>query len=84
MEVPIEYGLEVAVQQHDDDDSDAFTEECEFNGYIRTLVVIDLTPSYDRAHLGVVRCTLAHPGCLFVHNDKESEVNAESTEITNS
>jgi len=52
-----EDGLEVTVHQHDDD-SDASPEECEFNGCIRTLT--DLTPSYDRAHLGV-RCTLAQP-----------------------
>ena len=51
-------GLEVAVRQHDDD-SDASAEGCEFNGCIGTLVVTELTPNYDRAHLGVVRCTLA-------------------------
>jgi len=51
-----EKGLEVAMHQLDDD-SDASAEECEFNGYIRTLAVTDLTLSYDRPQLRVVRCT---------------------------
>ena len=42
-----------------DGDSDASAEECEFNGSIKTLAVTNLTPSYDRAKLVVVRCTLA-------------------------
>jgi len=52
VEVPIEDveedGLEVAVHQYDDD-LDAFAEECEceFNSCIRTLIVTDLTSSYD-------------------------------------
>jgi len=50
----------VVVYQQDDD-SDPFAEECSFNSCIRTLAVIDLTPSYDRAQLGVVRCTLVQP-----------------------
>ena len=33
----------------------------EFNGCIRTLTLIDLTPSYDKAYLRVVVCTLAQP-----------------------
>ena len=41
-----------------DDDLDASSEECEFNGCIRTVGVTNLTPSVDRAQLGVVRCTL--------------------------
>jgi len=53
-----ENGLEVTVHQHDND-SDAFAEDREFNGCIRTLAIIDLTPTYDRAHLGVVWCILA-------------------------
>jgi len=64
MEVPIEdveeeNGLEVVV--HQQDDSDASTEECEFNGCIRTLRVTDLTSSYYSAQLGVARCSLAQP-----------------------
>jgi len=55
-----EEALEVAVYQQDDD-SDASAEECEFNGCIRTLTVTDLTSSYDRAQLGVLRGTLAQP-----------------------
>jgi len=51
---------EVDVHQQDDD-SDASIEEYEFNGCIRTVKVINLSPSVGRAQLGVVRCTLAHP-----------------------
>ena len=60
MDVPIvnvkekEHGLEVVVHQQDDD-SDASTEECKINGYIRTLTVANLTLSEDGAHLGVGR-----------------------------
>jgi len=53
-----ENGLEVTVHQQDDD-SDVFGEECEFNGCIRTLAVTNLTPSEDSAQLRVVRCILA-------------------------
>ena len=64
MKIPIEDvkkdGLEVIVHQQDDD-SDAFAEDCEFNSCTKTLAVTGLTPSYDRAHLEVVRCTLAQP-----------------------
>jgi len=42
-----------------DDDSDASAKECEFNCCIRTVGITYLTPSVDRAQLGVVRCTLA-------------------------
>ena len=55
-----EDSLEVVVHRQDDY-SDASVEDCEFNGCIRTLTVTDLTLSYDRAHLGVVRCSLAQP-----------------------
>ena len=55
-----EDGLEVTVHQQDDD-SDTSAEEREFNDCIRTLAVSDLTPSYDRAQLGVVWCILAQP-----------------------
>ena len=44
-----------------DDDSDASAENCKFNGGIRTLALTALTPNYDRAHLGIVRCTLVQP-----------------------
>jgi len=50
----------VVVHQHDNV-SDAFVEVCKFNGYINILAVTDLTPSYIRAQLKVVRCTLAQP-----------------------
>jgi len=36
-------------------------EECGFNGCIKTLTETDLTPSYDKAQLEVVTCTLAQP-----------------------
>ena len=55
-----EDSLELVVHQLDDD-SDASVEECEFNSCIRTLTVTKLTPSEDRAQLGVVRCILAQP-----------------------
>jgi len=42
-----------------DDESDASAEKSEFIGFIRTFALTDLTPNYDRAHLGVVKCTLA-------------------------
>jgi len=42
-----------------DDDLDASAKNYEFNDCNRTLALTDLTLSYDRAHLGVVRCTLA-------------------------
>ena len=42
-----------------DVDSDASAEEGEFNGYIRTLGVMNR--SIDIAQLGVVRCTLVQP-----------------------
>jgi len=42
-----------------DDDLDASTKYHEFSGCIRTLASTDLTPSYDRAHLKVVKCILA-------------------------
>jgi len=60
VEVSIEDGedeLEVVMHQQDDD-LDAFAENREFNGYIITLALTDLTPNYDRAHLEVVRWTL--------------------------
>jgi len=44
-----------------DDDSDASAEECEFDSCIRTLAMTNLTPSYDKTQLEVVRCTLAQP-----------------------
>ena len=50
--------VEVVVHQQDDD-SDVSVEECEFNNCIRTMAVMNLTPSVDRTRLGVVRCTLA-------------------------
>ena len=56
-DVETDDGLEVAVHQQDDD-SDASAKACKINGYIRTLAVTNLTPSEDRARLGVVRCTL--------------------------
>ena len=56
----VEEGLEVVVH-HQDVDSDASAEACEFNSCIRTLIVMNLAPSEDRAQLRVVRCTLAHP-----------------------
>ena len=62
MKVPIEDieeeedAIEVIVHQQKDD-SDASDEECEFNGCIRTVRVTNLTPSVDRAQLGVVKCT---------------------------
>ena len=59
--VPIEEdeddGLEVVV--HQQNDSNASTENSEFDGYIRILALDDLTLTYDRAHLEVARCTLA-------------------------
>jgi len=55
-----EDGLEVIVHQQDND-SNASVEECKFNDCIRTLGVTHLTPSYDRAQLEVLRCTLAQP-----------------------
>ena len=62
MEVHIEdveeKDVEVIVHQQDDD-SDASVEECEFNGCIRTVWLMNLTPSVERAQLGVIRCTLA-------------------------
>jgi len=48
----------VVVHQQDNN-SDASAEYCEFHGCIRILALTDLTPNYDRAHLGVVKCTLA-------------------------
>ena len=65
MEVPIEdvgekNGIEGAVHQQDDD-SDTFVEDREFNGCIRTLASNDITPSNDRIHLGVVRYTTTQP-----------------------
>ena len=42
------------VVHQQDDDSDTSVEECEFNHCFRIFVVTDLTPSYDRAQLGVV------------------------------
>ena len=42
-----------------DDNSDAFIEEYEFNRYIRTVKIISLTPSVGRTQLEVVGCTLA-------------------------
>jgi len=52
VEVPIEDieedDVEVIVHQQDDD-SDASVEEYEFNGYIRTVKVMNLTPSVDQA-----------------------------------
>ena len=59
-DVEEENSLEVAAHQQDND-SDVSAEDCEFNFCIRTLAVTDQNPSYDRAHLGVVRCTLAQP-----------------------
>ena len=53
-----EDAVEIVVHQQDDD-SDASVEEYEFNGYIRTVKVTNLSPSVGRAQLGVVRCTLA-------------------------
>jgi len=53
-----EDAIEVIVHQQKDD-SDASDEECEFNGCIRNVKVMNLTPSVDRARLGAVRCTLA-------------------------
>ena len=50
----------MAIHQQDDD-SDIFVRDCEFNGCIRTLALTYVTPNYDRAHLGVVRCILAQP-----------------------
>ena len=50
----------MTVHEHDND-SDASAEDGKFNGYIRTLAVMNLTPSEDIAQLGVVRCTLAQP-----------------------
>ena len=47
-----EESLDVVVHKQDDD-SDASAKERELNGYIRILAVTGLTPSYDRAHLGV-------------------------------
>ena len=44
-----------------DDDSDTSTEECEFNGCIRTVGVTNITLSVDKAQLAVVSCTLAQP-----------------------
>ena len=57
-DVEKEDDLEVVVHQQEGD-SDAFAEECEFNGYIRTAGVTNITPSVDKAQFGVVRCTLA-------------------------
>jgi len=56
VEIPIEDieeedDVEVAVHQQDDD-SDAFIEEYEFNGCIRTVGAKNPTPSVDRAQLG--------------------------------
>ena len=48
---------EVAI--HQQDDSNAFVEEYEFNGCIRTVKVTNLSPNVGQAQLGVVRCTLA-------------------------
>ena len=48
----------MAVHQQDND-SDAYVEEYEFHGCIRTMKEMNLTPNLDQAHLGVVRCTLA-------------------------
>ena len=54
MKVPIEDieeeedDVEVIVHQQDDD-SDASIKECEFNGCIRTVEVMNLTPSVGRA-----------------------------------
>jgi len=53
-----EDGLEVAVHQQDED-SNAFAEEYESNGCIRTFTMTNVTPSEDRAQLGVVRRTIA-------------------------
>ena len=53
-----EDGLELIVYQQDDD-SDICTKDREFSGCIRTLASTD--HSYNRAHLAVVRCTLAQP-----------------------
>ena len=43
----VEQDLEVTMHQQDND-SDVSAEECECNGYIRTLAVTGLTPSYNR------------------------------------
>jgi len=59
-DVEEEDDLEVTVHQQEDD-SDAFVGECEFNGCIRTVRVMNPTPSVDKAQLRVVRCTLAQP-----------------------
>ena len=55
-----EDGLEVVVHQQDDD-SDTSADNRKFNSSIRTLASTDLTLSYDRAHLRVVRCISIQP-----------------------
>jgi len=64
VEVPIkdveEGSLKAAVHQQGDD-SYASVEDREFSGCIRTLASIDITPSKNRVHLGVVRCTSMQP-----------------------
>jgi len=46
------------IVHHQDDDTDASVEDRKFNDCTWTLALTDLTPNYDKTHLGVVRCTL--------------------------
>jgi len=65
MKVPIEdveeEGVVEVVVHQQDNDSDASVKKYEFNGCIRTVGELNLTPNLDQAHLGVVRCILAQP-----------------------
>ena len=72
--------VEVAVHQQDDD-ADAFAEEYEFSGYIRTVRVTNLTPSVDRAQLGVIRSILVQHELL--NEWRRTAIFQTSTKIEN-
>jgi len=59
-DVKEEGDVEVSVHQQDDD-SDAYVKEYEFNGCIRTVGETNLIPSLDQAQLGVGTCILSQP-----------------------
>ena len=68
VEIPIEdiEGEDDGEVHQQNDDSNAYVEEYEFNGCIRTVKMTSLPPSVGRTQLGVVGCTLAQPEPLLI------------------